>query len=101
MARVQGNKRLVSVLLLATCLSACATEFERRYGEAEQLRTEAAEVGWEWIGTKSLLDQAREAAAAGDEAAALALVDKARFQAEAAIRQAEHEAEAWKGRVPR
>ena len=38
-------------------------------------------------------------AAAGDLDAALALVDKARFQAEAALRQAEYESTAWQDRV--
>ena len=47
----------------------------------------------------SLLDQARDQAAQGDTDAALALVDKARFQAEAALRQAEFEATAWQERV--
>lgn len=101
MVRVRGNSRLLPILLLAMSLSACTGEFERRYADAERLRAEAAALGWEWIDTQSLLDQAREAAATGDDAAALALVEKARFQAEAAIKQAEHEAEAWKGRVVR
>ena len=101
MVPVHANKRLITTLLLAMTLSACATDFERRYAEAEDMRAEAAALGWEWIETEKLLDQAREAAANGDDMAALELVEKARFQAEAAIRQAEHEAEAWKGRVVR
>ncbi len=61
----------------------------------------AADAGYEWIGTEQLLQQAREAQDAGDIELALELVDKARFQAEAAVKQAEREAEAWRGRVVR
>jgi hypothetical protein len=101
MVRARGNSRLLPFLLLTMGLSACTGEFDRRYAEAESLRVEAAALGWEWIDTGNLLEQAREVAAKGDEEKALELVEKARFQAEAAIKQAEHEAEAWKGRVVR
>lgn len=101
MVRARGNRSLATFLLLALAATACANEFDRRYTEAERLRAEAAELGWEWIETGKLLDQAREMAEKGDDEGALALVEKARFQADAAIKQAEHEAEAWKQRVAR
>jgi hypothetical protein len=87
-----------SVLLLT---AGCASEFERRYGEAESLRVEAAEQGYEWIGTQKLLDEAAAAAEAGDTEAALELAEQARFQSEAALQQAERETEAWRRRVVR
>ena len=43
----------------------------------------------------------REAAEQGDTSAALVLVEEARFQAEAAMRQAEYEEDAWRDRVVR
>ena len=53
------------------------------------------------LNTTSLLQQAREAAAAGDETLALTYVEQARFEAEAALKQADHEAETWQHRVIR
>lgn len=99
MARARASSWLVAwsaVLLLG---AGCASEFERRYAEAEQLRIEAADRGYEWIGTAGLLEEARSAADAGDNEAALELVAEARFQAEAALQQAEREREAWRRRV--
>jgi hypothetical protein len=65
------------------------------------MRAEAAAVGAEWLETGKLLDQASEEAADGNMDVAFSLLDKARFQAEAAIKQAEHEAGAWGSRVVR
>ena len=86
-------------LLLALLTAGCASEFERRYEEAEGLRMQAAEKGYEWIATANLLEQARTESDAGNAEAALELADKARFQAEAALQQAEREQEAWQRRV--
>ena len=103
MGQVRASKFVVRccgivVLVLA---AGCQTEFEQRYEEAERLRRQAAEQGFEWIGTAGLLEQAQVQAGAGNNSKALEFVEKARFQADAAIRQAEHEAEAWKSRVVR
>ena len=98
MVRVRANKfKLIAILLLF--VSGCSTQFERRYDEAERLRVDAAALGAEWLQTEQLLADARKAAERSDTNLALALVEEARFQAEAAIRQAEHEADAWPGRV--
>ncbi len=103
MGLVRASKFVVGwcgvMLLLLT--AGCSTEFERRYDVAEGLRLQAAERGFEWIGTQELLEQALEMAAEGETTGALELVEKARVQADAAIRQSEREAEAWKGRVIR
>lgn len=104
MAPVRASNRVVRILLAGITLmlvSACATEFDREFGEAERLRAEAAAAGAEWLETGNLLEQAREAEAAGNTARARELVEEAKFQAEAALRQAGHEAEAWRERVIR
>jgi hypothetical protein len=100
MGRVRESRVLAAaaVVLLAT---GCSTGFERRYAEAEQLRLDAAAAGAEWLQTEALLAASREAAEQGDSSEALALVEEARFQAEAALRQAEHESDAWRDRVVR
>lgn len=85
----------------ALVANGCASEFERRFDDADRTRQEAAQKGFEWIGTADLLDEARTRAEAGETDAALALVDEARLQAEAALQQAERESEAWRGRVVR
>jgi hypothetical protein len=89
------------VLLLPLMAAADAPDFERKWQEAEALRAEAAEAGAEWLNTGALLQQAREAASDGDPDTALKLVEQARFQAEAALKQAEREAEMWQHRVLR
>jgi hypothetical protein len=100
MGRVRVNKGLTAAVL-ALLATGCSTEFERRYAEAQRMRLDAAAVGAEWLQTEELLAASREAAGQGDTSAALALVEEALFQAEAAIRQAEYEADAWRGRVVR
>jgi hypothetical protein len=101
MAPARANRFTGTMVILAAMLTAagCTTVFEQRLAEAEHLRAEAAAAGAEWLQTEALLDQARDEAARGDTDAALALVDKARFQSEAALRQAEYEATAWQDRV--
>ena len=103
MVPARVNRFIRTMVILAAMLAAagCTTVFEQRLAEAEHLRAEAAAAGAEWLQTEALLDQARDAAARGDTDAALALVDKARFQSEAALRQAEYEATAWQDRVIR
>ena len=98
-ARVNSLAGILSGMLLALAAAGCATEFERRYADADALRQQAAARGYEWIGTAGLLEQAQEQAAQGNEEAALELVEAARFQADAALQQAEHEATAWQNRV--
>ena len=101
MDRVRASRGLALLLCAAAAVTAtgCATEFERRFDDAESLRLQAAEQGYEWIGTAGLLEQAEALAAKGDTDGALALVEQARFQSAAALEQADREAAAWKGRV--
>lgn len=96
--------RLATVLAGLAVLAAatgCANGLERRIAAAEQLRQQAAAQGYEWIATAELIERAREQAARGNPAAGLALADQAQRQAEAALRQASREAEAWRHRVVR
>lgn len=59
----------------------------------------AAERGHAWSTSDTLLEQAATAAAEGDESSAIRLADDARIQAELAVRQADAEEIAWRGRV--
>jgi len=52
-----------------------------------------------WSSADNLLKQAVAAAAAGDEDKAIELADRARVQAELALRQADLEETAWRERV--
>lgn len=104
MAPVRVSKFIAGRFLLGLvlpALAACATEYDRKLQEAEQLRIVAADAGAEWLQTEALLQQARQAKSDGDEASALEYIEKARFQAEAAIKQAERESEIWQHRVIR
>ena len=73
--------------------------FKKSYDEAGCLRQAAADVGVEWLETENLLRRSLQESEEGHWESALALLEKARVQAEQALRQAEHEAEAWKHRV--
>lgn len=99
-ARVNRTSATLAILATALAVMAgCATEFEQRYAAAEQLRSEASAAGAEWFETGKLLEQAKEAADGGNMDTAYLLLEKARFQAETAIKQAEQESSAWADRV--
>lgn len=101
MDRVRASKTLAALLCAAAAVAVtgCASEFERRFDEAENLREQAVARGYEWVGTADLLEQAEALAAEGDTEGALALVEQARFQSATALEQADREAGAWKDRV--
>lgn len=102
MALARASKRKgMFALLLAAAIAGCTTDLERQYAGAENLRQEAAAAGFEWLETETLLNEALEQEASGNTDEALALVGRARVQAEMAVRQAEHEAQAWRTRVVR
>ena len=73
--------------------------FRQSYDKAECLRRAAAAKGAEWLETESLLLQSQEEAEKANWETAYQLAQKAQFQAETALRQAELEAEAWRHRV--
>ena len=73
--------------------------YVRAYTEAEYLRLAAASAGAEWLKTESLLVRSKQESENENWETAIQLVQKARFQAETALRQAAYEASAWKHRV--
>lgn len=91
--------KLIVIATALVSLSACSTEFEKRLAEAERTRVMAADAGAEWLQTEELIKQAKTEAAGGDTERANALLELAQFQAETAIKQAQHEADAWSSRV--
>jgi hypothetical protein len=87
--------------LQVSALDRCTATFEQRIIEAEHLRAKAAAAGSEWLDTEALLNRAKDEAANENMEAACSLLELAVFQASAAIRQAEHEKDAWRKRVVR
>lgn len=86
---------LIASALTAGCASNGSTqnaaqqaEFEAAVAAAEASRTKAASVGGEWRDTGKMIKSAQEAAAAGDYAKAMKLVDEARLQGEIGYEQA-------------
>jgi len=73
--------------------------FRNSYAEAECLRRAAAKKGAEWLETNELLRRSLKEADKGNWEEAFRLVQKAHFQADRALRQADYEAKAWKHRV--
>ena len=73
--------------------------FEHSHAEAVCFRKAAAKAGAEWLKTEGLLVRSTAEADKGNWTDAIQLVQKARFQAETALRQSEYEALAWKRRV--
>jgi len=104
------KKRLPVKLLTITVLSAaltvgCASSGNGGSGGAAKASPEATAAimnagdaiktakanNWIWRDTEKFLKQAQEAADKGDNGAAIKLADKAKFQAEAAVIQYNHE----------
>lgn len=101
MAPARASRRIVACCTVLVLMAGCASEFERRYDEAERLRVQAAVQGYEWIDTAGLLEQAAAAADAGNTQRALELAEQARLQADMALQQAAREQDAWPRRVIR
>jgi hypothetical protein len=91
--------KLIVMAAILVALSGCSTEFEKRLAGAERMRVMAADAGAEWIQTEELIEQAKTESARGDTERANSLLELAQFQAETAIKQAQHEAGAWSSRV--
>jgi pectate lyase len=98
--------KLLAVMLLSCAVSAgCADQQMNESGAASNATPEARQAiknasdaismanqnNWIWIDTEDLLKEAQAAAASGDNAKAIDLANKAKFQAEAAIIQYNHE----------
>ncbi len=95
---------LLAVLLLAGGFAhagASQGDADVAIAAAEAARTESARLKHEWNTAGPLIEQAKAAAASGAYDDAVALAGKAKAQSEAAIAQAKHESEAWRGAVLR
>ncbi len=101
MAPAHASNIAMTIVIALLAAPVLAEDIGARLAEAEDLRQKAAEAGYEWLETAALLEQAREEAEKGSLDNAIALIEKARLQAEAALTQAEREAEAWRSRVVR
>ncbi len=80
-----------------------STEPGKSYAEARSAAITAIEIAadkWHaWTTSDSLLQEAANAAAQGDESRAISLADEARIHAELAAVQADREATAWHDNV--
>ena len=94
---------LAALVLLAsgTALAAGKNDAEAAIAAAEAARKAAADLHYEWNTTAPLIEEAKAAMTAGDFDKAVTLAEKAKFQGDAAVAQARHESEAWKGAVVR
>lgn len=97
---MRTSARLFSVALLSLGLiTGCASTdeasdsitAEQAIADAKAANAEAKAVNYEWRDTGKVIKQAEEKLAAGDEAGAIALANKAKAQAETAVAQADVE----------
>jgi hypothetical protein len=99
------NQRLIAGLTLLASLWAGAAlaadeqAYTKACAAAEEARTMAAELNYEWNTVAPLIAKAGESASAGDYGKAVKLCNEARHQSEASIAQAKHEADAWRAAV--
>ncbi len=96
-------KKLALIAALALLGSGCANMQGAKAPEmsatdaiaaAEAARKKAASVGYEWRDTGKMIDKAKKAAAANDEATAVKLAVRALHQSENALRQQAEQKEA-------
>ncbi len=102
--KIRKHAPVAALLLLASgpvLAGAGKGDAEAAIAAAEAARKAAADLHYEWNTTAPLIEEAKAAMAAGEFDTALALANKAKFQGDAAVAQARHEGEAWKGAVIR
>jgi hypothetical protein len=104
MNKLRSVKLLTTVLLSCAVSAGCADQAKKEAGtskaspEARQAIKNASDAigmananNWVWSETEAMLEEAQAAADGGDNSKAIKLADQARFQAEAAIIQYNHE----------
>lgn len=93
------NAFAAGLLAAVTCLpvTAASSSADQAISAAEAAIAEANSNDWIWRDTEKFLSQARAAAEKGDDATAIKLADKARNQAQLAIKQYHIEEEADRG----
>jgi len=91
------------VMLTLSGWQAGASEaaYSTALAEAEAARQRVADAGHEWLAIGPLLEQAAEAADAGDWETAIRLANEALLLAELGLEQAKVEAKRWQERVIR
>jgi len=94
---------MITTLLSLWLVSGCADQAAKKTDSMASPQTQAAIAGasaaieaakannWIWRDTEDFLDQARGAADRGDNDTAISLANEAKFQAEAAVIQYQHE----------
>ena len=75
--------------------------FKKAWDAAEAARQQAASLGHEWRDTEQMLEDAKALAGEGDYEQAMQLVERAKFEGERAIEQAEQQAKLWQEAVPK
>ena len=104
MKKLRSVKLLATLLLSSAVSIGCAgqstkgSETSKASPEAKQAIKNASDAismananNWMWSDTEDMLKEAKAAADAGENAKAIKLADQAKFQAEAAIIQFNHE----------
>ena len=94
--------RLAAAVAVALSISACAqmkahevpggedqVSFNQMYQQAEAALQKASEANNAWSTTEETLDEAKQAAAKADYAAAIKLAERAKWESEMALSQAE------------
>jgi len=106
--RLEKNRAAVVVACVAGIFSAISTsagaedkaQATQLCEAAEAARKMSAEAGHEWTTVGPLIKKGQEAIEKGELESALKLCEKARFQGEAAVEQANIESATWTGRMP-
>lgn len=101
MKNLRSVKLLASMLLSCAVSVGCAGESTKGSGSSSEARqaiknasdaiSMANQNNWIWSQTENMLKEAQTAADSGDNAKAIQLAEQAKFQAEAAIIQYNHE----------
>jgi len=111
--KTRFNAKLLSTVLLSLWLTSGCAEQSTKGGSASKASPEATAAmtnasdaiaiaksnDWIWRDTESFLGKAKAAAEAGDDATAIKLADKAKFQAEAAVEQYNAESAKHRGLI--
>ena len=110
-SRRHGHPRRLAATAAAVVLAAGAwgwaspapandeATFMAAYAAAVAARKAAAELGYEWRDTKTLLRQARKLAKKGEFEKAVALANRVRRQGELGVMQAEEQEAVWRAAV--
>ena len=90
-----------ALLVSATGIASAADKaaFDAAYKAADEARKGAAAVKFEWRDTRKMLKKAKELAAEGNYAKAVALANEARAQGEAGQQQAKDQEKHWQSFV--